>query len=1145
MKLYKNIKSILLKLFIIVCPLLLSFPSKAQNQNLADTLKKVSGNKIVMKTFYENKKVKEVIVLKNQIKHGKQKKYYDNGVLQSLIEYNNGKLCGKYLTYNRDGNPIEIKSYSCKNSRSQLQGKYLEYEGNVLLKKGYFKDSLMHGTWVQYYPNGILKSENNYKNGELVGEQKYYNNKGNLNYKNSLIESTEKGKKISVKHGAFVTYHNNGNLSQEGNYEYDKKSGLWREYNPSGLLYREIFYKNGKIHGQNNLYTSAGKPELISEFYEEIEIEGIKLNNVYHGLREKYKNNGKIDSKEVYHYGKKEGTWESFHTNGVLSQSNTYKNNLQTGVSLAFDEDGNKTYEATYEIVKTDTQAVSIKTGREMRWLKKVLVYETQYINGKEQGIRKSYYPNGNVAMTQHIVNDLLQGESIEYYENGKVKSKRNYHTYFTPGNEKKLISEGWNIQMNEDGTLQNKYFYDSLGNIITGYSYYKGKINQLNINKVLELNYFPNGKLQSEKIGPNSSNMAFVRYYFMNGNIRKIGFQNPKNLSFNTLHFQSNGKLNFASGNFYNKPDTLLPDQNTISSILKNASGTLKSNKFYSDSIKEGSYTMYYLSGKKFAELNFKSELPDGNFVFFHPENGDTMLFAQFKNGLLHGSWLEKYGGRNVWQRGSYCNNKMCGIWTRNQISGKANEIRTYNPKTGQTFSIKEFYNNGLLKSYNNYESSENEFRDEKGNLISRSVLIDEKLKKVRSESYYPNSNLIKSCNYYFDKIQDSIAETYFESGQLQSKMPYKNGKRNGTYYEYFESGKLKRKLNWENEKLEGIAIIVSEKGQVDTLYYKNNNLQIKPSNVACTCIDTSYNSNRVGFAPMLNHLLPYDELLSYMPRYLLAVDSLNYRSVFYTGLQNSNGYNSGFTSMNLMMFKEFAFYLPSNQQIKLVFNPCITKGYISRMEVAASYGIGNRNYTNVDFYPKRIALEFISGPVKSADKNYQHFKALFDTKNVEFNPERKIKITTKNPENDCFVPAVINDLLNIKINKASQYIFEQANPSVLSNYQLKITQVELELFFGIVASDAQINFDVYGPKGYETITAQSDFIMLGGAFACGAIKINCTKTKNELYHLKDKDFNFTVPDIKNALERKGFSRINFIYDVAASQLWFTFYTE
>jgi antitoxin component YwqK of YwqJK toxin-antitoxin module len=639
------------QLNILVCMLLLVAQAQAYHANIADTIKTVSGDKTEMKVLFENGKVREIIKLKNKKKHGTQKTFNNTGILLSEINYQDGVPCGNYVIYNNDGNITEKKYYRLSPNKKHAwpHGKYLNYVGKVLLVKGTYKDSLKDGRWFEYYTNGTLKSKVEYKNGLQQGEQINYNNNGDIQYICNYTEGLENGKKVAVKHGRYVGYHSTKQVSNEGFYDNGKKTGLWREFNQKGDLYRETYYKNGKVHGVNNSYNNLGKLEQKSEFYEEIEIDGKKLTNVFNGIKERYKDKGILDSREKYVYGKKEGTWESYYANGNLKSTNNYKNNLQTSKSLSYDEDGNKMHDCTYEIIKKDSLDISVKTGPEMRWQKNILVFETTYVNGKENALRKSYFPSGKPAQLQQIKDDLLQGETIEYHENGNVKYIRNYSTVVTPSNEKKVNQTGWTMHFNEDGKIENKLFYDSLGNRVIHYGYNQGKLGQLFIDKVLEINYFPNGKLMSEKLTSNYSIMPFARYYYMNGNIRKIGFQNFENQIYNTLHFKSNGTFNFASGSFYNNPDTLLPEQYLISGIINAAGAKLKENKFYTDTLKNGSYLIPYNNGKVFAKMNFINDLPEGDFVFYHPDTGDTLLYAKFSNGLLNGPWLEKYGGKKV----------------------------------------------------------------------------------------------------------------------------------------------------------------------------------------------------------------------------------------------------------------------------------------------------------------------------------------------------------------------------------------------------------------------------------------------------------------------------------------------------------------
>lgn len=1139
------------KLVFFICALLSQYKSAAITRfNSAvpsDTIKTISGNKTELKVLYKDGSVKEIIKLKNNKKHGMQKKYSNTGVLLSAIEYNNGLLCGDYIQYNGQGGVEVQKTYQCnpKLNKSWLEGNYLEYNGKILITKGEYKDSLKQGKWVIYHNNGLLKEIANYKKGALYGEQIIYNNKGDISYKINYIQAIEKGKTIALKHGKYVYYHHSGGLSQEGMYENGNKSGLWKEYSQKGELQKETFYKNGKTHGKNNRYTSEGKTESTGEFYEEIEVDGKILRNVFHGVKEQYNSNGKLERKEKYVYGKKDGEWTTYHANGNLNESASYKNNLQTGKHLFYDAEGNKIYEGNYTIIKTDSIELSVKTGPEWRWEKNVLTFETNYTNGKEQGLRKSYYKSGKVASVSTFTDDLLQGEEIEYYENGNIKNKRNYYSFFTPSKEKKMNQTGWSLHYAEDGKLLQKTYYDSTATMAVQYNYNNGNLLQFSIAKVIEVSYFPKGQLLSEKIISQYANMPFARYYYMNGNIRKISFQNAENFQYNTLHFTSDGKLHFASSGFYNKPDTLLPAQYLISSILNAAGTKYEPNKLYTDSIKNGAYTLRYKNGKVYAQLNFKNDLPHGSFLFYHPETNDTMLYAEFKEGYLHGAYEEKYGGKHLWTRGMYCHHKQCGTWTRNQTNGKAYEIRGYNAITGQTNALTEFYPNGMLKNYNNYESKAYESRDEAGNIISKTSVIDAVRKLSKTENYYPGSKVLKNRSYYRNQVQDSITEGYYPSGALQSKMSYKNGKRNGTYIEYFENGTLKRKSNYENDKLEGMAVVISEKGVADTLYYRNNNMQVKPAAFPCACIDTTHSTSRTGFAPMLNHLVDYPTLESYIEKYLIPVDSLNYKSVFYTGFQNSNSQHSGFSSMNLMMFKEFALRLPSTEQLKLILNPCITKGYVSRMEISASYGIGNKDYTSVDLYPKRIALEFLKGPVKSNDANYKNFKALFDTKNITYNSKEKLKITTKNEDRNCFVPATLKDYININVTLAKPLIFEQVNQFELAQYAIKLTANEVESFFGIVSNKAEISIHYTSESGKQRLKGSSPFLMLGGQYACGVVKIKCTKQKEDVFSANDNQLLFSIEQLKKELKSKGFERLNFEFHEDVQELWFTFFTE
>lgn len=70
-----------------------------------------------------------------------------------------------------------------------------------------------------------------------------------------------------------------------------------------------------------------------------------------------------------------------------------------------------------------------------------VLVEEENYVAGKLEGIKTSYYNDGKILQTQMFKNDVLHGKKIMYAPNGKISSEYNFvngksHGYFVEYDE-------------------------------------------------------------------------------------------------------------------------------------------------------------------------------------------------------------------------------------------------------------------------------------------------------------------------------------------------------------------------------------------------------------------------------------------------------------------------------------------------------------------------------------------------------------------------------------------------------------------------------------------------------------------------------------------------------------------------------------
>lgn len=83
--------------------------------------------------------------------------------------------------------------------------------------------------------------------------------------------------------------------------------------------------------------------------------------------------------------------------------------------------------------------------------IKLFFILVTMYsISSAQNGIVKTYYPDGSVQSEISYVNDVLDGNAVWYYPNGQLKLEKNYD---------KGILNGWVKEYYESGLLKEEYF--------------------------------------------------------------------------------------------------------------------------------------------------------------------------------------------------------------------------------------------------------------------------------------------------------------------------------------------------------------------------------------------------------------------------------------------------------------------------------------------------------------------------------------------------------------------------------------------------------------------------------------------------------------------------------------------------------------
>lgn len=94
--------------------------------------------------------------------------------------------------------------------------------------RAYYKDGRPDGKWVTFFPNGNIKSIENWKNGRLNGKYVIYQENGKKVMETNYLNGRDNGN--------YFLYHENGVLQIEGHFKMGVPSGTWKYYHPTGKL---------------------------------------------------------------------------------------------------------------------------------------------------------------------------------------------------------------------------------------------------------------------------------------------------------------------------------------------------------------------------------------------------------------------------------------------------------------------------------------------------------------------------------------------------------------------------------------------------------------------------------------------------------------------------------------------------------------------------------------------------------------------------------------------------------------------------------------------------------------------------------------------------------------------------------------------
>ncbi|MFA6582804.1 MAG: hypothetical protein WCS77_00780 [Elusimicrobiaceae bacterium] len=377
---------------------------------------------------------------------GRKKMYFRAELLATQITDRQGRTL-KTEGALPDGEVTEYNAVSVteKNfSRTRAVGRQLTVscETGLPVTEEAFQDGFLTGIRVEYFPNGKPKLKEHYKLGKLNGTVTEYYESGNprLEYMynaRELVSFTEIPDTAPVKTESAHPYKAEPAQPAQKTVMPDLPAAapVPETTEPAGPLPEQPAraatpatdnFTTRKVEGNVRTYY-RGADEIAKEIIAPSGEVADKAGVIPNGVVKEFYPNGKIKVEELYQNGALNGKRIKYDELGRIWAEETYQNGMLDGLVKIHNYFKDKVFEE-----------------------------EAFFKNNKLNGVRKSYYPNGNPSVEETYKEGLLHGVRKSYYENGSINTEENYEHDRLCGTRRRYYDTGqlWNEESYMDGHL-------------------------------------------------------------------------------------------------------------------------------------------------------------------------------------------------------------------------------------------------------------------------------------------------------------------------------------------------------------------------------------------------------------------------------------------------------------------------------------------------------------------------------------------------------------------------------------------------------------------------------------------------------------------------------------------------------------------
>ncbi|MDX9902679.1 MAG: toxin-antitoxin system YwqK family antitoxin [Bacteroidales bacterium] len=458
--------------------------------------------------------------------------------------------------------------------------------------------------------------------------------------------------------------------------------------------------------------------------------------------------NGNISSEGFIRNGKPDGYWKSYYVTGVLKSEGKRTSFLLDSIWIFYDQAGDTTEKISYLLGK--------RNGYYLRYKKDpvhgLYVHTSElYAGDKKEGVARIFYPDGKTRQTIPYINGRKDGLSREYDREGKIITLLEYNNDFLISRERINQTDAAGLKQGEwlefypGGAIKTErnyrndllhgYYkeYDERGRLLVTLLYDNGKVTGTEIDNSAEIDienrYDEAGKLIYSGPFKEGVPVGIHREYNSDGTVRIASIYNDNGVLISEGIVDDEGNRNGPWKDF-------------------SADGTLIAEGAYVNSRRTGTWKFYNASGKLEQAGSYSNGRIDGTWRWYYPE-GELLREEDYYQGRRDGQYTEFTRTGEVIARGEYADGERNGEWIF--ITGDNREEGNY------LLGLRD----GEWKAY--YPNEKLRFRGEyrQGNPVGHHMLWYDS-GRIREDRYYRNGLRTRTWKKYSEEGEVVLSVTY-----------------------------------------------------------------------------------------------------------------------------------------------------------------------------------------------------------------------------------------------------------------------------------------------------------------------------------------------------------------------------------------------